>query len=159
LIALEPSHAAALALQFALDLTRARDFEVYLLVVGDRRRKKRGEHEGDALKARLDNALASIDEMLMRALVALAQRGTQLNLKRVGKIHKRFVVGDAATEVLKLAAELTSEVIVMGVPSPQDPDGGVTEFDFTANCAAAVVKRAPCTVHAIKTVDPMFVMV
>ena len=156
LIPIEYTFISQRTIEYALSLAQQDDYEIYLFrvanpkVVGRRIRR-------DTLSNALEKAMVSMDRILMRAIVEVSKTN-DLQLDKVGAIHKRFSVGDLATEILKMAGNISCDMILMGVPSPEDPDFEKGNFTFGGTCIGELVDKSPCSVYIRKTFDETFIL-
>ena len=143
-------------IEYALSLAQEDDYELYLFrvanpkVVGRRIRR-------DTLSNALEKAMVSMDRLLMRAIVGVSKH-QPLELAQVGAIHKRFSVGELVTEILKMAGNISCDMILMGVPSPEDLDYEKGNFTFSGTTVGELVDKAPCSVYIRKTFDETFIL-
>ena len=118
LVPVENSDISKRAVMLALSLAEAGGDRVYLFRVGDE--KRFGKLAGEDLKLQLDKELADMGSLLTESIVSMSAE-RELNLERIGRVHKRFSVGNLANEILKMAGNISSEIILFGVPSAEDP--------------------------------------
>jgi len=156
LVPVEDSTISRRAVAFAVSLAESHDFEIYLFSVGTK--KDYGKLQGEELKKAVDAALADMDRILVDALVQLGRQRT-IDFSKLGQAHKRFSVGSLQTEILRMAGNISSELIVLGVSSHVDADHGAAKFEFDAKLIGNLVAEAPCSVLAVKTLDETFVIV
>jgi nucleotide-binding universal stress UspA family protein len=116
------------ALHFAAGL--ARDYGARLVVLHAAEATPLGYFEG---------ASASDPEAPIRAA---RQRFEQLDVPHVGaSVERRFEVGDPTESILRIAAEIRADLIVMGTHGRT----GLERF-LMGSVAEQVVRRAPCPV-------------
>ena len=143
-------------IEYALSLAQQDDYEIYLFRVANPKVVGRSVRR-DTLSNALERAMDSMDRLLMRAIVEVSKKG-ELDLGQVGAIHKRFSVGDLVTEILKMAGNISSDMILMGVPSREDADHEKGQYNFTGTVIGELVDKAPCSVYVRKTFDETFIL-
>ena len=156
LIPIEYTVISQKTIEYALCLAQEEDYELFLFrvanpkVVGRRIRR-------DTLSNALEKAMDSMDRLLMRAIVEVSKTKA-LKLSKVGAIHKRFSVGDLVTEILKMAGNISCDMILMGVPSREDSDFEKGNFTFGGTTVGELIDKAPCSVYVRKTFDETFIL-
>ncbi|MBJ80352.1 MAG: hypothetical protein CMH60_03450 [Myxococcales bacterium] len=156
LIPIEYTFITQRTIEYALSLAQQDDYEIYLFRVANPKVVGRSVRR-DTLSNALERAMDSMDRLLMRAIVEVSKEG-ELDLAQVGAIHKRFSVGDLVTEILKMAGNISSDMILMGVPSREDPDYEKGQYNFTGSAIGDLVDKAPCSVYVRKTFDETFIL-
>jgi len=154
LVVVEDSEISRKALEYALMMSQHRPTATYLFCVGHK--KDYPQDEGKKLRGAVDEIVAWQHTFLNKGIVQAA-RSKKLDLKRVGVVHKRFSVGDFDKEVLKMAGNMTANSIILGIPSKEDADFNDGTFSIDPAVVSTIVKKAPCSVIALKALDPEFI--
>ena len=98
------------------------------------------------------------DSKIEGDVIVSMSKGRTLDLKAIGRIHHRFSVGDPEKEILRMSGGISSSIILVGVPSKEDDDFGARHI-YTPDRVASLLKKAPCSLFAIKAIDEVFVVV
>ncbi len=130
------SHKSELALDFALELSRFANADVYLFHALEE--KITDYRELDRVNVEY---VARMKEQVLQAVARVAERGATHS---VDSVFRRISHGRAPVEVLKIAAGISADMIVMGKPAP----GHFHEL----------VDKSPCTLVLIREKDAEFVV-
>ena len=124
------------ALDFALMFSRIRPVDIYLFFVFEGTPKN--YRDLDKLN---EEHLDRMKTMVMQALERLSAQGLEIS---VDDVYRRLSTGKAAKEILKMAAGISADMIIMGASSQRG--------------FRKLVARAPCTVVLVRDKDPEFVV-
>ena len=138
LVPIDFSENARRALAFAIDYVQSHDAEVYLFyVVEDAPRM----HFKNAAN-KLEDDLERMKDLMIRELERLA---TEWGHKpHIGEVHRRIANGKPWEEILRMAGNITADIIVMGA-------------SHKGKNTAKVMEKAPCTVCVAREKDLEYV--
>ncbi len=130
------SKKSEMALDFALMYSRYSDADVYVFHALEEKITDYRE---------LDRLNVEYVEHMKRAVLQAVERMAQLGITHaVDEVYRRISHGKAAIEILKIAAGISADMIVMGKP--------------TSKHFKELVEKAPCTLVLIREKDPEFVI-
>jgi nucleotide-binding universal stress UspA family protein len=130
------SKKSEMALDFALMYSRFADADVYVFHAVEKKITDYRE---------LDRRNVEHMERMKQAVLQACERMEKRGIKHsVEDVHRRFSHGKAAVEVLRIAAGISADMIVMGKPSNKH--------------FKALVEKAPCTLVLTRDKDAEFVM-
>ena len=157
LVPIEYSDISVQAIEEALIQADAKNGTVYLFRVGDT--KNLGKFgRRDTLTKALDAALDEMDRMLRAAIINVAKR-QPINLENIGLIHKRFATGAPENEILKMASNISSQSIVVGMSTSLDEDYEKGKTVFHGDFVGGLATKVPCNMTLVRTYDETFVVV
>jgi nucleotide-binding universal stress UspA family protein len=127
------------ALSFVIDYVQNREAEIFLFYVVEESRRLHFRGAAD----KLEEDLERMKDLMVNELNIYQQRtGRQAS---VGEVHRRIANGKPWEEVLRMAGNITSDMIVMGASKK-------------GKNAMRVVDGAPCTTIIVRDKDLEFVM-
>ena len=157
LVPIEYSDISVKAIEEALLLAGTKNGTLYLFRVGDT--KMLGKFgRRDTLTKALDAALDEMDKMLRAAIINVAKR-QPIDLDKIGLIHKRFATGTPENEILKMASNISSQSIVVGMSTSLDEDYEKGKSVFHGDFVGGLATKVPCNMTLVRTYDETFVVV
>lgn len=130
------------AMAWAFDYGQRAPCDVHLLHVVERHLSF-----ADLTDPGVGSLRAELDEVSRAAEVELAQMAPTAEARgRIGTLHHHVAIGRPADEIVRLAAKLDADLIVMGTHGLT----GAVERLFVGSVAQKVVRAAPCTVVCVK---------
>jgi nucleotide-binding universal stress UspA family protein len=130
------SKKAELALDFALMYSRYANADVYLFHALEERITD--YRELDRLNVEY---MERMKQAMLRAIERLAQRGIK---HTISEVYRRISHGKAPVEILKIAAGISADMIIMGKP--------------TSKHFRELVEKSPCSLVLIREKDNEFVI-
>ncbi len=149
LVPVDFSECSIKALDFALDYAQKIPSELYLFHVFEP--VNRLSFVGKKLADKLDAELEKMEGMATAELEKLVKDAE--TKRRLRNFHCRVASGKPWEEILRMASNIDADIIIMG----QHGRDGI-ERQLVGSQTEKVVRRAPCTVVAVKPKDPYFVM-
>lgn len=130
------SRKSEMALDFALMYSRFADADVYVFHAVEE--KITDYRELDRLNV---EHMERMKQAVLQAIERLTQRGLNHS---IDEVYRRTSHGKAAIEVLRIAAGISADMIVMGKPSNKH--------------FKELIEKAPCTLVLTRDKDPEFVI-
>ena len=136
LVPISFSKKSEMALDFALLYSQHFKADIYLFhVFGDKKADFR----------RLDRLNEEYLERMKQVVTLAIQRMAAAGVSHtVEEVHRRIAQGKPSPELLKMAAGISADMVIMGAPES-------TDF-------AKFLSRVPCSVVLVKEKDPTFVI-
>lgn len=149
LIPVDFSEASRKALEFAVQYAETVPSELYLFHVFEPVSRLR--FVGKNLADKLDAELEKMEGMAMGELERMVKDSQKK--EHIKNFHRRVASGKPWEEVLRMAANINADIIIMGT---HGRDG--LERSLVGSTTEKVVRKAPCTVVCVRDKDPYFVM-
>jgi nucleotide-binding universal stress UspA family protein len=127
------------ALNFVIDYVNNRDAEIFLFYVVEESRRTNFKGAAD----KLEEDLERMKDLMVNELNMYQQKTG--HAAQVGEVHRRIGNGKPWEEVLRMAGNITCDVIVMGASRK-------------GKNAMKVIEMAPCTTIVVREKDLEFVM-
>ena len=137
------------ALEFSVQYCERVPSELYLFHVFEP--VNRLSFAAKTLVDKLDKELERMESMALAELESMVK--DKVRKEQLKNFHSRVASGKAWEEILRMAANINADIIVMGT---HGRDG--LERALIGSQTEKVVRKAPCTVVCVKEKDPYFVM-
>ena len=125
-----------MALQYALVYSQKESAEVYLFHCYDGK---------DADFRRVDQLNVELVERMKDSVMRCIETLETMGIKHaVQNVHRRLSSGKPGQEILKIAAGIGADMVIVGYP--------------TTSGMKRMIDKAPCTVVLVKAKDPTFVV-